>query len=218
MLTLPDRHDNAIPSLKQWLQQQYGEIFVVHRLDKDTSGAMIWATSQEQHQYFSQAFEDRVIEKIYHGLVHGQPPYESGLIEVPIAAHPANNGRMMVHAKGKASKTGFKLLEQFSHFSWVAFKLYTGRTHQIRVHAQHAGMPLVCDPLYSDGKPFLLSSIKKKYHLGKHQEEEKPILNRTALHASTLSFNDENGNAVTIEAPIPKDLKATLQQLRKWNA
>ncbi len=217
MLAIPDRHDETIPSVKQWLRKKFDELYVVHRLDKDTSGVMLWATDANAHKYLSQLFEGRAVEKIYNALVMGQPPYESGMIEIPIATHPANDGRMITSPNGKEAVTGFKLLEHFGKYAWMAFKLYTGRTHQIRVHARHAGMPLVADPVYGDGKPFLLSSVKHKYALGKHQEEEKPLINRTALHAATIAFTTQEGVDVEIEAPLPRDLKASLQQLRKWS-
>ena len=108
-------------------------------------------------------------------------------------------------------------MEQFRSYAWVRFNILTGRTHQIRVHMKHLGHPIACDELYGDNKSLLLSSFKKKFKLSKLQEEEKPILNRLALHASELSFTDTNNNALKFEAELPKDLKALLQQLRKWN-
>ncbi len=106
------------------------------------------------------------------------------------------------------------MLEDFKRFSWVKFKILTGRTHQIRVHAQFMGNSIVCDELYGDGQPFFLSSIKKKYNLSKSELEERPLLARLALHSASLKFN-LNDEDYFFEAPIPKDLKALLQQLRK---
>src|SRR5690606_26285112 len=97
----------------------------------------------------------------------------------------------------------------------MQFQIFTGRTHQIRVHMKHAGHPIVCDPLYGNGQPFFLSSIKKNFRLSKDEEEERPIINRLALHASSLQFTGEDGKEYLLEAPVPKDLKAALQQLRK---
>jgi 23S rRNA pseudouridine1911/1915/1917 synthase len=97
----------------------------------------------------------------------------------------------------------------------MQFDLHTGRTHQIRVHCKHIGHPIACDPLYGDGKPVLLSSFKKKFKLSKEEENETPILNRLALHSFSLSFTDRQGNPVTLEAPLPKDMRALIQQLDK---
>jgi 23S rRNA pseudouridine955/2504/2580 synthase/23S rRNA pseudouridine1911/1915/1917 synthase len=80
---------------------------------------------------------------------------------------------------------------------------------------QHLGHPIACDELYGDGKPVFISAFKSKFKLAKKQEEEKPILNRLALHAHKLKFYEMGGNAIELEAAVPKDLKATLQQLRK---
>ena len=122
---------------------------------------------------------------------------------------------MIVHRKGKEALTDYKVLESFGIYSLVQFQIHTGRTHQIRVHLKDIGHPIVCDPLYGDGKPVLVSSLKSKFKLSKDVEEERPILGRLALHAFQLSFTDMNGEMVAIEAPLPKDMRATLQQLQK---
>ena len=98
----------------------------------------------------------------------------------------------------------------------MKFKILTGRTHQIRLHAQFIGHSIVCDELYGDGKPVFISSLKKKYNLSKNEEAEKPILSRLALHSASLKFT-LNNNQYFFEAALPKDLKALLQQLEKMN-
>ena len=215
MLTLPDRHDGELQSLRGLLQTKYGHIFVIHRLDKDTSGIIVFAKDEVTHKYMSQLFEGRSIEKIYLGLVHGTPAPEKGSIMEPIAEHPAKNGSMIIHHKGKASHTDYTVIEKLGKFSLVSFKIHTGRTHQIRVHSKFMGHPIACDPLYGDGKPVLLSSFKKKFKLSKNEEEEKPILARLALHAHRISFTDAQGKVVSIEAPLPKDMRALIAQLKK---
>jgi 23S rRNA pseudouridine955/2504/2580 synthase/23S rRNA pseudouridine1911/1915/1917 synthase len=145
----------------------------------------------------------------------GTPAEEQGSITTPIAEHPAGDGRMMTHAKGKPSHTDYRVLELLRPYSLVEFIIHTGRTHQIRVHLQSLGHPIVCDTLYGDGKPVLVSSLRKKFKLSKLAEEERPILARLALHARRLSFVDNEDQPQHIEAPLPKDLTATLSQLRK---
>ena len=214
LLSIQDRAQKEI-SLKQILQQKFENIFTVHRLDKETSGIIVFAKNEEAHKHLSQQFEKRQTEKIYNGFVLGVPSEKSGVINEPIAEHPVKKGSMMVHKKGKESITNYKVLDSFKFYSWMQFQILTGRTHQIRVHMKHLGHPVVCDPIYGDGKPVFMSQLKPKYHLSKSEEEERPILHRLALHASELTFVDVKGNQFHIKAPLPKDLKATLNQLQK---
>ena len=214
LLSIPDREGKEV-SLKTLLKEKYGNIFTVHRLDKDTSGLIVFAKNEITHKLLSQQFETRQTKKIYQGLVLGSLIKKEGNINSPIAEHPLQNGTMIVHRKGKESLTDYLVLEDFGIYSFLQFRIYTGRTHQIRVHMKDIGHPIVCDPVYGDGKPVLVSSLKSKYKLSKEIEEEKPILNRLALHAFQLSFKDQAGNSVELDAPLPKDMRATLQQLGK---
>ena len=213
MLSVPDRTQSEI-SLKDILIEKYGTIFTVHRLDKETSGIILFAKDEISHKYLSKAFEEKTVKKYYVGLVHGTPP-QSGTIDGPIMEHPVQKGLMIVNRKGKPSLTDYELQESFGKYSLVKFRIHTGRTHQIRVHAKNIGYPIACDPLYGDGKPILLSSIKKKYNLSKNEEEERPILNRVALHSYQLKFTDADGNAFDLVAELPKDIRALVQQMKK---
>jgi 23S rRNA pseudouridine955/2504/2580 synthase/23S rRNA pseudouridine1911/1915/1917 synthase len=212
LLSIPDRKGVDI-SLKKILQEHYGEIFTVHRLDKETSGLIVFAKNENTHQHLSRQFEERQTKKLYLGLVIGSVPEASGTINAPISENPSKKGIMSVHRNGKEAITDFELLTNFGSYSWMQFRIYTGRTHQIRVHMKHYGHPIVCDPVYGDGKPLLLSSIKKRFKLSKKEEEEKPMLDRLALHAWQLQFEGPDGSSHSFEAPIPKDLRAILQQL-----
>lgn len=213
LLSIPDRMGKDV-SLKDILIERYGQILTVHRLDKDTSGLIVFARNEATHKALSVAFEGREVEKYYLGMVYGQPMNSEGSIEAAIAEHPGKNGRMITHVKGKASHTDYKVLESFRQFSWLQFQIHTGRTHQIRVHMQHIGHSIVCDELYGNPAPILLSSLKKKFKLSKHAEEERPIMNRLALHAHQIRFT-LNGESFDLTAEPPKDLRAFLQQLRK---
>ncbi len=217
MLSIPDRTQSQ-PSLKDYLVEKLGSIYTVHRLDKETSGVIVFAKNEAMHKNLSLQFEDRLTKKIYNGLVIGKPARENGIIDEPIAVHHSQNGTMAINPKGKPSITEYSIVEQFKSFSWMAFHILTGRTHQIRVHMKHLGHPIACDELYGDGKSILLSSFKKKFNLAKSAEEERPVLGRLALHAAELSFTGADNKQYTFEAPLPKDLRALLQQLRKWNA
>lgn len=214
LLSVPDREQSE-PSLKDLLLEKYGRIFTVHRLDKETSGVIVFAKNEATHKFLSQQFEERTTAKFYNGLVLGKVYDEKGVIEEAIIEHPTKKGMMTTARKGKASITEFELIKSFPHFSWMQFRILTGRTHQIRVHMKHFGHPIVCDPLYGDGKPVFLSQIKKKFKLGKDVLEERPLLNRLALHARELHFMDSEGKQHIVTAEVPKDLRATLAQLEK---
>lgn len=214
LLSIPDREGKEI-SLKQMLQEKYGQIFTVHRLDRDTSGIIVFAKDEETHKFLSQAFEERTVEKYYLGIVNGVPPEKQKTIDAPIAENQARRGVMLIHQRGKQSITDYEVLEEFGKFSLVRFRIHTGRTHQIRVHMQHVGHPIVVDELYGDATAILVSSFKRNYNLSRQEEEERPILARLGLHAEKLLFKDAQGKAYTVEAPLPKDMRALLQQLRK---
>jgi 23S rRNA pseudouridine1911/1915/1917 synthase len=215
LLTIPDRHDAALHSLQGLLRQAYGDIFTVHRLDKDTSGLILFARNEEAHRYFSQLFESRDVKKYYLGLVNGRLIPPKGSVDAPIAEHPTQKGKMVVNRKGKAALTDYEVLEDFGLYSLVKLQIHTGRTHQIRVHMKHLGHPVAVDEMYGTPAPVFLSAIKKKYRLGKFTEEERPLLHRLALHAWQLHFTDSKGRQQELEAPLPKDMQAVLNQLRK---
>ena len=213
LLSIPDRIQSE-PSLKDLLKQQYGNIFTVHRLDRETSGVIVFAKHEDAHKQLSQLFEGRDVAKYYYGLVNGVPVPPQGTIDTPIMEHFAKNGKMIAHDKGKPSLTDYEVLENFQIYSWVKFRIHTGRKHQIRVHMQSIGNPIMCDELYGNPEPIYISKLKRHYNLSKNELEEQPILKRLALHSTLLEFTF-NGNNYSLEAPLPKDLRALLQQLRK---
>ena len=215
MLTIPDRHDETIPSLYKLLEKKYLKIYIVHRLDRETSGIILFAKDEATHKYLSGLFEQRNIQKFYLGIVLGSLQNEKGIIDEPIAEHPVNKGMMVINKKGKASVTEFEVIEDYSLYSLLKFKIHSGRTHQIRVHMKHIGHPIVCDEIYGNAEPILLSSFKKKYKLSRHDQEERPILNRLALHSHQLKFIDNSGTQHYLKADLPKDMRALVQQLDK---
>jgi 23S rRNA pseudouridine955/2504/2580 synthase/23S rRNA pseudouridine1911/1915/1917 synthase len=215
LLSIPDREGKDI-SLKQILKEKYGEIFTVHRLDRNTSGIIIFAKNENTHKFLSQAFEERLVQKFYLGIVTGVLADKQKTIDQPIAENSTKRGVMIIHKRGKPSVTDYEVLEEFGKYSFVRFRIHTGRTHQIRVHMQYLGHPLICDELYGDPSPILISSIKRKFKLSKNELEERPIMSRLALHAAELDFADEMGNNHNLQAEMPKDMRALLQQLRKW--
>ncbi len=215
MLTIPDRHDEMQPSLYKILTAQHGKIFIVHRLDRETTGLILFAKNEASHKHLSQLFEKRNIKKNYLAIIKGSFTDKEGSINEPLVEHPYRKGEMSVGKKGKPSLTEYTILEDYGNYSLAKCAIQSGRTHQIRVHMKFAGHPLACDPIYGDGKPILLSSFKKKYKLAKSEVEERPLLSRVALHSYQLYFKDAQLNEHFLEAPLPKDMKAVLQQLKK---
>ena len=215
LLTIPDRHDEMLSSLYKTLQQQYEKIFIVHRLDRETSGIILFAKDEATHKYLSQLFEQRNVEKYYLAIIQGALQNKKGIIEEPVMEHPVKKGMMIVHAKGKPSVTEYEVQEEYGIYSLVKFQIHTGRTHQIRAHMKHLGHPVACDDVYGDPKPILLSSFKKKFKLSQHDEEERPMLNRLALHSYQLKFKGQDNKDYDLKAEMPKDMRALLQQLKK---
>lgn len=217
VLSIPDRHNDQIISVASSLNNHYGKLFIVHRIDKDTSGCLSFAKNETAHKYLSQLFENRKVEKIYLGIIHGCFDELEGTINKPIHEHPTIKGKMIIHTKvGKESITDYKVLESFGKYSLVQYQIKTGRTHQIRLHSADLGHPILCDGMYGLTNPVFISSFKKKYKLSQNILDENPILSRLALHARQLKFQDMNGNEINAIAELPKDMKAMLNQCRKW--
>jgi 23S rRNA pseudouridine955/2504/2580 synthase/23S rRNA pseudouridine1911/1915/1917 synthase len=216
LLTLPDRFDNLQESLRGMLMQTYGEIFTVHRLDRDTSGLILFAKHPEAQKHFSAQFEERAVDKYYMGIAVGRMTQSEGTFDQPLTEHPTIKGKMTVARKGKHAITHFQTLETIGKFTLLALRIETGRTHQIRVHLQNAGHPIACDPIYGSGEPILLSSVKRNFKLSKEELNERPLLNRLALHAWKLGITGLAGEKIELEAPLHKDMEACIRQLRKW--
>jgi 23S rRNA pseudouridine955/2504/2580 synthase/23S rRNA pseudouridine1911/1915/1917 synthase len=214
LLSIPDREGSDI-SLRKLLQEKYGQIFTVHRLDRDTSGIIVFAKDEQTHRFLSMAFEERQVEKYYLGIVIGKLSEKQKTIDAPIIEHPVKKGVMTINKKGKPAVTDYEVVEEFGKYSLLKFRIHTGRTHQIRVHMQQVGHPIACDDIYGDGLPVLVSSFKHRFKLSKNEESERPILSRLALHAACLRFTAEDGTLHNFEALLPKDMWALLQQLKK---
>ncbi len=216
-LSIPDRYEPEKPNLQHWLEKTVGKVWVLHRLDRDTSGVILFALSEAAHREVSLQFEHRTADKKYLALLDGRLPDDQGAIDLPIAQHPGQSGKMVTHPKGKPALTLYQVVERFHHYTLVEADLKTGRTHQIRVHFQSIGFPLAVDPMYGPRKELYLSAFKKKgFSMGKDQEE-RPLLTRTPLHAHTLTLTHPvSGEEITFQSPVPKDFSAVLNQLEKW--
>jgi RluA family pseudouridine synthase len=217
VLTIPDRWNDKLPSLQSLLKQEYNEIFTVHRLDRDTSGIMVYAKNAEIHKYLNTLFEKQEIEKIYHAIVEGQFDDEPIEVDIPILTDPANKGKSIPSARGKSSLTKVKLIKNFRNSALVKCMLVTGRHHQIRVHLSAIGHPLLVDNIYGNNEEFKVSSIKKKFNLKKNTTEN-PMIIRNTLHAYSLKFiHPITNQEVEFTAEYPKDFAATIQVLEKYS-
>lgn len=177
---------------------------IVHRLDKDTSGCMVVAKNDETHFALSEFFSTRSLEKIYHAILCGELPRDSGEIHAAIARHPTHRKRMaVVEKQGREAHTSFRVLERLRGATLVEAILHTGRTHQIRVHFQHIGFPVVGDETY--GK-------KQNKRLAEFTGYTAP---RQMLHAQKLTFvHPKTGKKKTFTARWPDDFKLALNTLR----
>jgi RluA family pseudouridine synthase len=212
-------HDGARPGEPEvcaLLEPHFGDLWPVHRLDRDTSGAMVLARTEASHRALNAQFQDRDVAKTYHAILVGSPGWEERTADAPLLADGDRRHRTIVDVgRGKPAVTGFRVLRRFKRHALVEAQPRTGRTHQIRAHAALLGNPVAMDALYGDGKPILLSELKRNYRI--HEErEEIPLIGRLALHALRLQFTHPvTGEPVEIEAPYPKDFNAAVNQLSK---
>lgn len=188
---------------------------ICHRLDKETSGALIIAKNPETYRFISMQFEHRKVKKIYHAVIEGTHVFDNLLVDLPIL----NTGKGSVtisRQEGKRAETWFQSLKYWKHYTLVECRPVTGRMHQIRIHLATQRASIAGDAMYK-GKPVFLSSLKRKYVLGKDQEEQ-PIMKRFALHAFEVTFKINEETEVTIHAPYPKEFDTLLKLLDKFDS
>lgn len=216
VLSVPGRQGGEC--IREVLERQTGrpqDFRIVHRLDRDTSGVLVLAKHVEAQRQLSEQWFERSVEKQYLAVVRGSPLDESGLIHAAIAEHPRVAGKMVVSAAGKTAETRWRLVERLGIASLLRCWPLTGRQHQIRVHLQLLGLPLLVDPLYAGTEAFHLSDVKGDYRASR-RHEERPLIARLTLHAEAVRFaHPRTGAAVRVEVAAPKDLRALLNQLRK---
>jgi RluA family pseudouridine synthase len=211
-------HDGVRPNemnMPALLRADFGEVWPVHRLDRETSGVLVFARNEESHRALSLQFEGRDVEKTYHALVAGNPMWDERTADAPLLPDADRRHRTLVDAvRGKPAITHFRVLQRLKRYALVEATPETGRTHQIRAHAAQLSHPVAVDDLYGDGQPILLSQLKRNYR--SNSDDEIPLMGRLALHALRLRLTHPvTGALLDLEAPYPKDFKATLMQLGK---
>jgi len=217
----PDKNQPLIPSPQSPIPDSpEPELFTVHRIDKDTSGLVIFARDRETHKRLSAAFENRAAEKTYIAVVHGRPSWPGGSVSCELPLIPDGNKKHLTVVdkyRGKRSLTAFTLLFSAGNYSVVEARPETGRTHQIRVHLSCLGHPIVCDPLYGkhsrsgSEKGVCLSSFKRNWR--GDAATERPLLARLGLHALRLAIDETR-----FEAPLSRDMAALIKQMEKCGA
>ena len=195
---------------------------IVHRLDRDTTGAILIAKEEKTHRMLSMQFEERKVYKEYHALCQGVLARDSDYVEKPIGHDPRDRTRMAVfHVVDEARDikpacTFYEVIERYEGYTYVKAYPKTGRTHQIRVHLAHVGCPILADKVYSGGDQLLLSHL-----LNKTLEPDETLLTRQALHAHRLRFlHPIKGHWIEAVAPLPAEMlrtKAMLQEHRPWS-
>ncbi len=216
--SVPDRiGDNSVHQrLADWFGAE-GDLRIVHRLDKGTSGALILAKGKEAAKAFDRAFREKRIHKSYLALVRGIPHLDVLSCDERIG-RTLRGGKVRV-GEGKGSReahTDFRVLDRFRGFALLEARPRTGRMHQIRVHLIRLGLPLAVEPLYTKAKGLYLHEFKKNYRK-RPSHEEKPLISRLTLHAVYLRFDSpDGGEEVRVLAEPPKDFRVVLDKLGKF--
>ncbi len=210
LLSVPVRDYPELGNLVDMVQSRYGSgCMNVHRLDRDTSGIVVFGRTPEACRGMQHVLENRLAEKLYVALAHGSPATDAGTIDVPLAPDAGRAGRMVASAEGgKRCCTSYELIRQWSgigrtdHVSMLRLWPRTGRTHQLRVHLSHMGCPILSDPFYG------LAAT------GATDDADAAIIGRLALHAGQMSFpHPISGRPVNIVAPLPPDMQQAIELL-----
>ena len=213
--SLKERGNSQKANLLDLARNYTSVAFLCHRIDKYTSGGLLFAKNEESLRNASVQFQRREVTKVYHALVHGVADLKDTTVDLPIWIDQRNRKVRIDKQNGKKSKTIFNTIKQYNDFSLIACTLESGRMHQIRIHLSHLSFPIVGDHLYG-GKDVLLSDIKHKFNFNRTGEEQ-PIIKRFALHAFKLGFKNLKGEIMEFEIPYPKDFKVLEKMFSKYN-
>jgi len=209
--SLAERGKQTHQPVIEWAKERYSDPILCHRIDRETSGVLLIAKNQETHRHISIQFEKRSIKKTYHAVVDSQINWENIEVNLPINTDKLNNIKIDKNF-GKPALTTFHTLEIFRHFTLMECRPHTGRLHQIRVHLASQNACISGDFKYGSKTP-MFKQIKSKFN-----GEDKPLINRFALHAYQLEFKDLDNSDVIVKANYPKDFDVFIKQLRKYNS
>jgi len=217
----PDRWDLSRERLDKLVEESLAlqKIYTVHRIDRETSGLVVFAKNSDTHKTLSMAFENRQIKKRYIAVVCGRPSWKETVCDLALV--PNGNKKHLTiidRFRGKNALTSFRLLGSAGNYSVIEALPETGRIHQIRVHLTALGHPVVCDELYGNVKPVLLSAIKRSWR--GDPLDERPLLSRLGLHAAELFIpgyagKDTEAAGLTLKAKLPRDMSALVRQMEK---
>jgi 23S rRNA pseudouridine955/2504/2580 synthase len=208
--TLEDRYDNI--DMISLARDYESDAQVCHRLDKETSGALVFAKNPEAYRAMAIQFEHRRVRKIYHAVADGTHSFSEQLIDLPI--YTTGRGSVRVsHRRGKEAQTYVSTLHAYRQHSLLECRPVSGRMHQIRIHLSSLGAPIAGDEQYG-GKPLYLSALKRNFNLKKNVKEQ-PLIKRLALHAHSIGFRLMDNREVEVVSPYPKDFAVVVRQLIK---
>ena len=208
--SLPERGKYTAESVLEWSRKRWPDSILCHRIDRETSGALLIAKDADTYRHVSIQFEKRQIEKIYHAIVDGVVEFQDFWVDLPINTDNLNNIKIDKQF-GKLAQTHFQTLETFRHFTLLECKPKTGRLHQIRVHLSSQNAKIAADELYGSKTP-MLSLVKRKI-----SGEDRPLIQRFALHARELVFKDLENLTISIIAEYPNDFGVFLKLLDKYD-
>ncbi|MFN3528341.1 MAG: RluA family pseudouridine synthase [Bacteroidia bacterium] len=215
MLSSLDERFADAPSVLRLAKAYHADLRLCHRIDKETSGALILAKDDESYRFISMEFEHRRVIKKYHAIVEGIHQFDMQEVDLPIGT--GRNGLMRIDfGSGKESLTYFQSLQYYRHYTLVECTPITGRTHQIRVHLASLKAVIANDTAYGAKVPYL-SQLKRKFNLGKF-EEESPMIRRFALHARQVKFRFAEDEEIEVTADYPNDFQVFLKQLDKYDS
>ena len=207
---LPEGWDHGAPSVVGLLGQEHGRVWMVHRLDKLTSGVMVVARNPEVHRHLNAQFEAHEVVKIYHAVTLGAPRWNLKQARHPLRANVGHRHRTILDAsKGKASRTDFRVLKTAPEHALLEARPQTGRTHQIRAHAYLLGHPLVGDPLYGPGASQLIA--RPALHALSIRLKVPPDAWNAA--APPVDADDDRWEVRTFSAPYPADIQGLIDSL-----